>query len=87
MGAWAGMCATGAAKANDGDFDGAKAMCKACHSKYQAAYHSRMRDMAWPLVFCSLVAPFVRIYTTSVDTDCTGCACGRGGLAHRHPSS
>ena len=49
MGAWGGMCATGAAKANDGDFDGAKAMCKACHAKYQSAYHSRMRDSAWPL--------------------------------------
>jgi diguanylate cyclase (GGDEF)-like protein len=32
-----------------------------------------------------LMAPFVRIYTTSVDADCTGCACA--SLAHRHPSS
>jgi hypothetical protein len=40
---------------------------------------------AFPLVSCFLVAPFVRIYTTGVDTGCTGCACA--SLAHRHPSS
>lgn len=48
MGGWASLCATGAAKAGEGDIDGAKAMCKACHGKYQAAYHANMRDMAWP---------------------------------------
>jgi hypothetical protein len=48
MGAWSGIAAQGAAKASAGDFDGGKAMCKACHVKYQASYHARLRDMAWP---------------------------------------
>lgn len=48
FGGWAGICATGAAKAQAGDFDGAKAQCKVCHSKYQSRYHSSMRDHPWP---------------------------------------
>lgn len=47
-GDWAGMCAVGAAKAQAGDFDGAKAMCKTCHVKYQSRYHSSIRDLKWP---------------------------------------
>jgi alkylation response protein AidB-like acyl-CoA dehydrogenase len=34
-----------------------------------------------------LMAPLLRISTTIVDADCSGCACARSGLAHRHPSS
>jgi hypothetical protein len=48
FGAWAGICATGAAKAQAGDFDGAKAQCKVCHAKFQARYHASMRDLKWP---------------------------------------
>ncbi|MCS6900583.1 MAG: hypothetical protein RMJ98_13250 [Myxococcales bacterium] len=45
---WAAICAAGAAKAQAGDFDGAKAQCKVCHTKYQARYHATMRDLKWP---------------------------------------
>ncbi len=48
MGGWAGISAQGAALANAGDFDGAKAQCKVCHGKYQSSYRARMRDMPWP---------------------------------------
>ena len=48
LGAWSGICATGAAKAQAGDFDGSKAMCKSCHGKYQHSYHANMRDLKWP---------------------------------------
>lgn len=48
MGGWAAICAQGAALANAGDFDAAKAQCKVCHGKYQSAYKANMRDMAWP---------------------------------------
>ncbi len=48
MGGWSGIVATGIAKAQAGDFDGAKAQCKACHSKYQASYHATQRDQKWP---------------------------------------
>jgi hypothetical protein len=48
FGGWAAICATGAAKAQAGDFDGAKAQCKVCHSKYQARYHATIRDLKWP---------------------------------------
>jgi hypothetical protein len=48
MGGWGGIVATGIAKAQAGDFDGAKAQCKACHSKYQASYHANQRDLKWP---------------------------------------
>lgn len=49
MGGWAAICAQGAALANAGDFDAAKAQCKVCHGKYQSAYKASMRDMPWPL--------------------------------------
>lgn len=48
FGGWAAICATGAAKAQAGDFDGAKAQCKVCHSKYQSRYHASLRDLKWP---------------------------------------
>jgi hypothetical protein len=48
MGGWSGIVATGIAKAQAGDFDGAKAQCKACHSKYQSSYHANQRDLKWP---------------------------------------
>lgn len=48
MGGWGAITATGAAKAKDGDFDGAKAQCKVCHQKYQSSYHANMRDHPWP---------------------------------------
>lgn len=48
MGGWAAICAAGAAKAQAGDFDGAKAQCKVCHAKYQSRYHSSLRDLKWP---------------------------------------
>ncbi|MCC6648608.1 MAG: hypothetical protein IT374_23945 [Polyangiaceae bacterium] len=48
MGGWSAISARGAALATAGDFDGAKAQCKVCHSKYQSAYRASMRDMPWP---------------------------------------
>jgi CarD family transcriptional regulator len=40
------------------------------------------RRQPGPLLFaCFLVAPFVRMYTTSVDADCTGCACAAAACA------
>jgi hypothetical protein len=48
FGSWGGFCASGAAKAHAGDFDGAKAECKRCHVAMQARYHATVRDMKWP---------------------------------------
>jgi hypothetical protein len=48
MGQWGAICAAGAAKANAGDFDGAKAECGHCHRLYQSRYKASMRAMPWP---------------------------------------
>ncbi|RYE94550.1 MAG: hypothetical protein EOO75_01680 [Myxococcales bacterium] len=48
FGGWAAFCATGAARAQAGDFDGAKAQCKACHTRFQVRYHATLRDLKWP---------------------------------------
>jgi hypothetical protein len=44
---WASIAKTGAAKAKDGDVDGAKAACKQCHDAYKDQYKSSMRDRAF----------------------------------------
>jgi len=44
---WSTIAKGGAAKARAGDFDGAKASCKACHDQYKSRYKTEMRDRAW----------------------------------------
>lgn len=46
-GQWTGIAAEGAAKAQAGDIDGAKASCKKCHALYQKKYIATMRDQPW----------------------------------------
>ncbi len=48
FGGWTAITAAGAAKAQAGDFDGAKAQCKVCHTKFQSRYHATVRDLKWP---------------------------------------
>jgi hypothetical protein len=41
---WTSIAKAGAAKAKEGDGDGAKAACKQCHDAYKDQYKTTMRD-------------------------------------------
>jgi hypothetical protein len=48
MGEWASIANAGAAAAEKGDIDGAKASCKKCHKLYQKKYEdSKARCGGW----------------------------------------
>ena len=44
---WTAIAAAGAAKAQAGDIDGAKAACKKCHDLYNKKYIATRRDQPW----------------------------------------